>query len=77
MSYREWVAEENDLDLDHFVFQPGGLTKPDDFEDFEHIRRIEYSLVERLNPGVAHKVVVSQVNCVTESVDRRTLMTVG
>jgi hypothetical protein len=36
-SYRQWVAEEYNLDLDHPVFEPGELTKSDDFEDFEHL----------------------------------------
>lgn len=36
-SYLKWVAEEYDLDRDHRVFEPGGLTIPSEFEKFEHL----------------------------------------
>ncbi len=36
-SYLNWVAEEHDLDPNHPVFEPGGLTRPKDFEQYEHL----------------------------------------
>jgi hypothetical protein len=36
-SYLNWVAEEYELDLDHEVFEAGGLTKPKVFSEFEHL----------------------------------------
>ena len=36
-SYLTWVAEEYEIDPEHPVFDPGGLTRPEDFERFEHL----------------------------------------
>ena len=36
-SYLQWVAEEYGLELDHPVFDPGGLTKPVEFLEFEYL----------------------------------------
>lgn len=36
-SYLNWVAEEYELDPDHPVFEPGGLTRPEDFGQYEHL----------------------------------------
>jgi|AntDeeMetagen134_2_1112570.scaffolds.fasta_scaffold02471_2 DICT domain-containing protein len=36
--YKEWVAEEYGIDPDHEVFHTSGaLTKPEDFEEYEHL----------------------------------------
>lgn len=36
--YKEWVAEEHNLDPTHDVFHtPGALTRPEDFEKYEHL----------------------------------------
>lgn len=38
--YKEWVAEEHDIDPDHEVFEtPGALTRPEHFEEYEHLFR--------------------------------------
>jgi hypothetical protein len=36
-SYLNWVAEKYELDHDHPVFESGGLTKPEVFQEFEHL----------------------------------------
>ena len=36
-SYLKWVSEEYKLAPDHPVFEPGGLTVPDQFVDFEYL----------------------------------------
>lgn len=39
-SYKEWVAEEHKIDPAHEVFStPGALTRPEDFETYEHLFR--------------------------------------
>lgn len=36
--YKEWVADEYDVDPDHEVFRtPGALTRPTDFEEYEQL----------------------------------------
>lgn len=38
--FKDWVAEEYDLDRDHEVFRtPGALTSPDGFDEFKHLFR--------------------------------------
>ncbi|WP_231184160.1 hypothetical protein [Haladaptatus sp. DYF46] len=36
-SYLAWVAERYELDPEHPVFEPGGLTRPEDFHRFKHL----------------------------------------
>lgn len=36
-TYRQCVAEKYELDLDHPVFEPGRLTKPEDFAEYEYL----------------------------------------
>lgn len=36
--YKKWVADEYDIDRSHEVFHtPGALTRPEDFERYEHL----------------------------------------
>lgn len=36
-SYLNWVAEKYELAREHPVFEPGALTVPDQFEEFEYL----------------------------------------